>query len=86
MRQRPRFLAGGAGHWESLRQRSSEHSDLSPPSTDRLIQTDAHHQVAAQAVTQLSERGAAVTAAPRAKPPRPAQPHPLHQHAVDRIP
>jgi hypothetical protein len=60
--------------------------DLSPPSADRLIQTDPHHQVAAQAVTQLSERGAAVAAAPRAKPPRPAQPHPLHQHAVDRIP
>jgi len=60
--------------------------DLSPPSTDRLIQTDADHQVAAQAVTQLSEIGAAVAAAPRAKPPRPAQPHPLHQHAVDRIP
>src|SRR5215218_1143043 len=39
--------------------------DLSSPSTDRLIQTDAHHQVAAQAVTQLSERGAAVTADPR---------------------
>jgi hypothetical protein len=36
--------------------------DLSSPSTDRLIQTDADHQVDAQAVTQLSERGAAVAA------------------------
>jgi hypothetical protein len=59
--------------------------DLSPPSADRLIQTDAHHQVAAQAVTQLSERGAAVAADPR--PSRRAlRSPPLHQHAVDRMP